>query len=131
MTALKSIGAVLAGFILVLILSVLTDFLLEVAGIFPPATAPGSYLPWMLAVALVYRSLYAVAGGYVTAALAPGRPMYHVIILGIIGLVFATLGAIANWNIAVVSGTWYPIALIILTLPCVWIGGRLRIQQQA
>jgi hypothetical protein len=126
MSGLKSLEAVLAGFILVLILSVLTDFLLESTGIFPPATAPGSYLPWMLLVALIYRSLYAVAGGYVTAALAPGRPMYHVIILGIIGLVFATVGAIANWNSAVVSGTWYPIALIILTLPGVWLGGRLR-----
>jgi hypothetical protein len=125
-TVLKSAGAILAGFILVLVLSILTDILFEGSGIFPPASEPGSYLPWMLLAALIYRSIFAVAGGYVTAALAPGRAMDHVMILGIIGLVFATLGAIANWNVAMVSGTWYPVALIILTLPCVWIGGRVR-----
>jgi hypothetical protein len=125
-TVLKSAAAVLAGFILVLFLSVVTDSLFESTDIFPPVTAPGSFLPWMLLVALIYRSIYAVAGGYVTAALAPGRAMKHVVALGIIGLMFATLGAVANWSAAVISGTWYPIALIVLTLPSVWLGGKLR-----
>ena len=33
----KSIGAVLAGFITVFVLSVATDFVLETMGVFPPA----------------------------------------------------------------------------------------------
>ena len=118
----KSIGAVLAGFIAVFVLSVGTDFVLEKIGFFPPATKPEAYTGWMLMLALIYRTIYSVAGFYLTARLAPGAPMRHAIILGIIGTVFATLGAIANWDR---SANWYPIMLVLVTLPCAWLGGRL------
>jgi hypothetical protein len=51
--------------------------------------------------------------------------MRYVMILGIIGVVAGTLGAIATIpkNLA---PTWYPIALVVLALPCVWLGGKLR-----
>ena len=118
----KSIGAILAGFVTVFILSVATDLLLEKIGFFPPATKPESYTWWMLLIALIYRSIDSVAGFYLTARLAPNRPMRHAIILGIIGTVFAALGAIANWNL---SANWYPILLVLVTLPCAWLGGKL------
>ncbi|SRR5258706_6748815 len=118
----KSIGAILAGFITVFILSVVTDLILEKLGIFPPQTQPESYTWWMLLIALVYRSIYSVAGFYLAARLAPNRPMRHAIILGVIGTLFATLGAIANWNL---SANWYPVLLVLVTLPCAWLGGRL------
>lgn len=117
----KSIGAVVAGFIVVAALSMITDAILESAGIFPPPGA-GFYVPWMLSLALVYRCIYTVAGGYVTARLAPGRPMRHVIILGSIGTVAAIAGTIAGWNL---SAHWYPIALVITAIPCTWLGGKL------
>ncbi len=124
---LKSIGAILTGFIAVFVLSVGTDIILEKLGVFPPQGEPGSHAWWMLFLALIYRTIYAAVGGYVTATLAPSRPMRHAIILGVIGLVFAILGSIANWDNAIASsGTWYPIALIILTMPSVWLGGKLR-----
>ena len=118
----KSIGAVLAGFITVFVLSVGTDFILEKLGFFPPATEPDAYTGWMLMLALIYRSIYSVAGFYLAAILAPAAPMRHAIVLGIIGTVFATLGAMANWDR---SANWYPILLILVTLPCAWLGGRL------
>jgi uncharacterized BrkB/YihY/UPF0761 family membrane protein len=118
----KSIWAILAGFITVFVLSVLTDLVLEKLGIFPPQTQPEAYTWWMLLIALIYRSIYSVAGFYLAGMLAPNRPMRHAIILGIIGTVFATLGAIANWNL---SANWYPILLVLVTLPCAWLGGRL------
>jgi hypothetical protein len=118
----KSIGAILAGFITVFVLSVLTDLVLEKLGIFPPQTQPEAYTWWMLLIALIYRSIYSVAGFYLAGMLAPNRPMRHAIILGIIGTVFATLGAIANWNL---SANWYPILIVLVTLPCAWLGGRL------
>lgn len=121
----KSIGALLAGFLAVFVLSVGTDAVLEKLGIFPMRNDP-SYAPWMLMLALLYRSIYTLAGGYIAATLAPDRPMRHAIILGIIGLVFATLGAIANWNKTGLSTNWYPILLIIVTLPCVWSGAKIR-----
>lgn len=119
---LKSIGAVLAGFITVFVLSVGTDFILEKLGFFPPADEPEAYTGRMLMLALIYRSIYSVAGFYLAARLAPSAPMRHAIILGIIGTVFATLGAIANWDR---SANWYPILLVLVTLPCAWLGGRL------
>ena len=118
----KSIGAILAGFITVFVLSVVTDLVLEKIGFFPPTTEPESYTWWMLLIALIYRSIYSVAGFYLTAKLAPNRPMRHAIILGVIGTVFAALGAIANWNL---SANWYPILLVLVTLPCAWLGGKL------
>jgi len=118
----RSIGAILAGFITVFVLSVVTDLVLEKIGIFPPPTQPQAYTWWMLLFALIYRSIYSVAGFYLAANLAPSRPMRHAIILGIIGTVFATLGAMANWDR---SANWYPVLLVLVTLPCAWLGGKL------
>ena len=122
----KSIIAVVAGFVAVLVLSIGTDTILTMYGIFPRQDDPGAYLPWMLIVALLYKCNFTILGGYITAALAPNRPMRHAMILGGIGFVIALLGAIINWDNATASGTWYPIALIILTLPSVWAGGKLK-----
>ena len=120
---MKSIWAVFAGFAVVFILSVLTDFILEYLGIFPPSTE-GLFIAWMLLLALFYRSFYAVVGGYVTARLAPRKPMKHVWILSIIGLVGAIAGIFANYAKSL-GPNWYPIWLAILTIPCVWLGGKL------
>lgn len=120
----KSTGAVLAGFIAVLVLSILTDILLVKLGIFPPQSE--TYFWWMLLIALIYRCLFAAVGGFITASLAPDRAMVHVIVLGVIGLVFALVGSIANWGKTAPSTAWYPVLLIILTLPSVLVGGKLR-----
>jgi len=121
---LKSIGSVFAGFITVVILSVGTDFVLETLHIFPPQSDPKAYLIWMLVLALAYRSLYTVAGGYVAARLAPNRPMRHVIILGFVGIAAGTLGVIISWNFS--PDHWYPISLVIGAMPCTWLGGKLK-----
>ena len=79
----------------------------------------------MVVTATVYRSIFNVGGGYVTAALAPESKMLYVIVLGLIGTIMGIAGAIVliplNWGPA-----WYPIALIVLGFPCVWLGGKLR-----
>jgi hypothetical protein len=112
--------------ITIVALSVGTDFILEALGIFPPPDQ-GLFTPWMLVLALVYRSIYAVAGGYVTAFLAPNRPLRQAIILGIIGIAASILGAVVAWDL---SPHWYPIALIITALPGTWLGGKLKISNQ-
>jgi hypothetical protein len=123
MNILKSIWAVLAGMLIVVILSIVTDLILEKSGIFPPPQN-GLFITWMLVLALVYRCIYTVAGGYVTAALAPGNAMRHVMILAYIGIGMSIIGIIVGWN---PSAHWYPIALAITSLPCVWLGGKLRL----
>lgn len=119
---LKSIGAVFAGFLVVVILSVVTDTILEKTGIFPPPTN-GLFVTWMLLLALLYRSIYTVIGGFVTAWLAPGNPKKLVMILGIVGTIAGTLGVIAGWNL---SAHWYPIALAVTAYPLTWLGGKLK-----
>lgn len=119
---LKSTGAVVAGFLTVVIFSMGTDFVLESTGVFPPPQEDGLFVTWMLVVAFAYRTVYTVIGGYVTAKLAPSKPMKHAIILGLVGMVMGTLGAVAAWDL---SQHWYPIALVVAALPSTWLGGKL------
>lgn len=123
MRLIKSIWAVIAGFLIVVLLSMGTDFVLESLGVFPPQSEPGLYTAGMLAVALIYRCIYTVAGGYVTARLAPDRPIRHAIILGCVGIVAGMIGVVVSWNIS--PEHWYPIALVVTALPCTWSGGKL------
>lgn len=122
MARLKSILAVLAGFLTVVVLSIGTDTILEQTGIFPPI-AEGLFITWMLALALFYRTLFTILGGYVTAWLAPQNSMKHVWALAILGQIGGIAGVFAGWNL---SAHWYPIALAVFAIPSVWLGGYLR-----
>lgn len=123
----RSIAAILAGMIIIIVLSIITDLLLENLGIFPPPDK-GLFITWMLALALLYRCVYAVIGGYITALLAPIDSMRHVILLGIIGTFLSIIGVIVGWNL---SAHWYPIALVITALPCTYLGGKLKKEQNS
>jgi len=125
---LRSVGALFAGFVVVVVLSLGTDVLMHVTGVSPPWGEPMSDSRFLLATA--YRILYAVAGSYVTARLAPHRPMKHALLGGVVGLVLSTLGAVATWDRGPELGPhWYPLALVATALPCAWAGGRLRAKQ--
>jgi hypothetical protein len=122
----RSIGAVLAGMLAVVILSLGTDLALHAAGIFP---ALGDRMSDNLFVlATVYRTIYAVLGGYITARLAPNQPMQHALLNGLIGVALSTLGAVVTWNRAL-GPHWYPLALVVTALPTAWLGGKLRLMQ--
>ena len=125
---LKSIGAVVAGFVVVVVLSLGTDVVLHAAGVFPPWDQRMSDALFLLAT--VYRTVYCIAGSYIAARLAPNRPMAHALALGILGLVVSTAGAVVTWNKGPAFGPhWYPVALVVTAIPCAWLGGRLRITQ--
>jgi hypothetical protein len=118
----RSIGAVLAGLIVNAVLSSATDFALIAAGVLPSFDAWSTYTDSMLLLALAYRTIYGILGCYITARLAPDRPMRHALVLGVIGVVIGTLGAIAMWDI---GGHWYVLAVIAVALPAAWLGGWL------
>ena len=125
MRVLRSVGAVLAGLFTAVILSSATDALLHATGIFPRPGLPMSESLWIFAI--VYRAIFAIAGCYLAARLAPSRPMTHAIVLGCIGLTIASLGVLATWNAGPEYGPrWYPISLVITALPCAWIGAKIR-----
>ena len=120
----RSIIAILGGFLAVVILSIATDLLMHIVGLFPQIGQPMTDRPLLIATA--YRVIYGILGGYITARLAPYQPMLHALWGGVIGLVLGIIGAVATWNRRPTFGPhWYPIALIITALPCAWAGGKL------
>ena len=123
MNILKSIGAVLAGLIFIVITHTAVDKILEGLGVFPPPEL-GLHTPWMLVVALAYRTILSIVGCYITAVLAPSRPLLHALVLGFIGLVVSGIAAIATIPMGL-SPAWYPIALALVSVPCAWLGGAL------
>ena len=123
---LKSIGAVLAGFVAVVVLSLGTDAMMHAAGVFPQFGQPMSDALFLLATA--YRIVYGILGSYVIARLAPDRPMQHALIGGVLGLVVSIIGAVVTWN-RDLGPHWYPIGLAVTALPCAWVGGKLRLMQ--
>lgn len=124
-TRLRSVGAVLAGFVVTAALSLATDVAMHATGVFPGWGEPMS--DGLFIWASAYRIVYTVLGGYVTARLAPYRPMSHVLALGAAGIVVASAGAAATWNAGPAFGPrWYPLLLVATALPCVWAGGRLH-----
>ena len=124
----RSIGAVIAGVIVSVALSLLTDLLLEKAGVLPPPGHPAGSGPLLLAT--IYRTVYGVFGSYVAALFAPFRPMLHAMVLGFLGFAVSILGAVMTWNRTAEFGPhWYPVALVVLALPTAWLGGKLRENQ--
>ena len=119
----RNIGAVLAGMIAGIVLSLGTDLLMQVIGLLPPLGQRAS--DGSLMAATIYRTVYGVLGAYLTARLAPSRPMLHALVLGALGLVASTAGAAATWNRGPAFGPhWYPLALIVLAMPTAGVGGE-------
>jgi hypothetical protein len=127
---LRSIGAVLAGMVVGIAITLGTDQLLHMAGVFPPWGQSMVGYDGALLLATAYRVVYGIVGSYIIARLAPNRPMLHALIGGVIGVIASTVGAVATWNGGPAFGPhWYPIALIVTALPCAWVGGKLRLMQ--
>jgi len=123
---LRSVLAVVAGFLLIVVLSVGVDTILEQTVLPGLAHAQGTTLVWVFVT--LYRALISVAGCFFAAWLAPSRPMAHAIALGIVGVVVSTLGLLVMWG---TGPLWYPVALVLIALPCAWIGGRLYVSRTA
>lgn len=120
----RSIWAVVAGFLAAASLSIGVDAIMHATSIFPPVGEVMSNGLFVLAT--VYRCAFQVLGGYLTAHLAPAKPMKHVWILATIGQVASLLGILA-WKAMGPAGgpLWYPLALVVTAMPTVWLGGRL------
>ena len=119
----RSVGAVLAGFLSVVVLSTAVDAVLHATGVFPPMGERMSDGLFVLATA--YRCVFTVLGGYVTARLAPHAPGRHALVLGWIGFAVATLAVVATWGRSDLGPAWYPIMLVVPALPCTLAGGKL------
>lgn len=121
----RSVGAVAGGFLVTAVASTAADAIMHAAGVFP--RSPQNMTALLFLLASGYRALFTVAGGFVTARLAPDRPMRHVWTLAWIGLAAGLAGVIAYFAIggARLGPAWYPISIAIQAIPCVWFGGWL------
>lgn len=117
---LKSIGAVFAGLVFIGFTHTGTDSILKGLGVLPKEHLfVGTGL--ILAV-LGYRAVFSLAGCYLTAWLAPQNPMRHALVLGGMGVVLSTIGAIVGKDL---GPAWYAWTLAAISLPIAWLGGKL------
>lgn len=124
-TVLRSIGAVVAGLIAIIITHTGTDAVLHATGVFPPVFTRMS--DGLFGLALAYRVAFSIFGCYLTARLAPNRPMFHSLMLGAVGTILSIAGAAAAWNkVPELGPKWYLVALVFTAIPCALIGGWLR-----
>jgi len=122
----RSIGALFAGFLVNVVLSLGTDFGLHLIGLFPALGQPMA--SGLLLIATIYRTVYGVFTSYLTARLAPDRPMGHVLVGGVVGVVLNIVAVVLTWNSGL-GPHWYPLALLVLTMSTAWLGGKLRLMQ--
>jgi len=122
----KSIWAVVAGVLVTIVVTPLVDVLLHVTGVFPGKDQPLDDALALLATS--YRIVIGVGAAWLTARLAPAKPMKHALILGAVGVVLAIAGIVATWNLGL-GPRWYPIALAVLALPQCWLGGKIYLWQ--
>jgi len=126
MNILKSISALIAGY---LVSAILTGVTITILG----ALFPESYRPenpgWVI-FNVIYGCGFAAVGGYLTARLAPSRPFDHALVLGVLMALFA---ALTGYMISIAPPSpeyanqpgWYYPALAITVLPSILLGAWL------
>jgi hypothetical protein len=125
-TTLKSIGAILAGFALNVVLSVGADIAFNATGLFSMENFKANSNVAILIV-IIYRFVFSIAGSYLTAKLAPGNPMKHSLLLGITGTVLSILATVAMWDTAEAR---YNIPVIVMCIPSAYFGAKLYLKKQ-
>lgn len=123
---LRSILAVVVGFLVIGGLVGVTD--LAVHSLFPGRFAPNGGMtdPTLLLVTEIYVFVYATAGCWLCARIAGRRPMFHALVLGVLGLIFNIVGTSMAWHL---YPAWYHIVALILVMPAAWLGGRIAERQ--
>ena len=122
----KSVWPIIAGFLLLAVLSVGADMILR--GCFPKAFGPSEAPMGALAsvVTIFYASAFGVLSSYLTAALAPNRPVTHALALGAIVFLFALGGLISSWHRA---PAWFNFGFLVVVFASAWLGGVIRARQ--
>ena len=130
MNVVRSLLAILGGIGVVSLVTQLLEFTLVGAAAGGQLTDMAHYFeirnrPSILAAGLVYNTVAAVLGGYMTAKIAGQHEMAHVRIAALVmtaGLIYGfTAGEFARY-----TPVWMRIALIMLTAPAMLAGGMVR-----
>jgi hypothetical protein len=114
-------AAVLAGYVAIGILVVLTDqiFALAVPGFRAMSPPPLYYF-----VILTFtNTFYTIAGGYLCAMIARTAVPKATLALMIFGEIMGVVAVVLAWH---TEPHWYAFALLVLYPPAIWFGSRLR-----
>lgn len=93
----KSVWAVVAGVLFIIVVSTLVDIVLHALRVFPPMKEP------------INDSLAMLAASYR---------------VGVVGTFLGLVGVVATWNQGL-GPRWYPVLLAVLAIPQCWVGGKL------
>ncbi len=118
---IRLIVSVIAGLATSFILSTVTHEVLHLLGIFPKPFKP-MFDKQLLLISLLYHSIFATTGAFVTAMVAKEKANKAVFILGSKEAIMWLIGTILLWHHA---PPWFNIAKATLGIPLAWIGGRL------
>jgi len=124
MPILRAFLALLAGFVsMALLVGIATAALMKLA----PAWVGTSANPRAayVVVNLCYSLAAAAVGGYLTAWVAQGNPLYHSLALAMIVLLLSGLSALQQRG---KQPIWYQLLLIAITPVGVLLGGLLRLK---
>ncbi len=114
MRAIRSVAAVIAGY---LTFGVLSALLFYLSGQDPHATAG----PTFKATAIVLGIAFAALGGIVAARIAARRPVAHAVVVGAL----MAAGAAISWRYAGDPDPWSQQAALLLMSPAAALGGWL------
>lgn len=125
---LRSVAAVILGFVALTLGSVLTGrLMLSLFGVEPGMAPGGSFIFTSLGVRLAVTIL----AGFLAALAAPRAPRLHAGVLAAI-LVFFSVASLAGLSAAgdPYGPAWYPIAMLVIGPVGVLIGGSLRTRRR-
>lgn len=117
----RLIISVIAGIATTMVLTIITHFILNLLGQHPPLFKP-MLDDKQVQIALLYHSLYAIVGAFVTAMIAKNKSRRAVFILGTKELFMWVIGTFLLYDH---SPTWYNLTKALLGIPLAMIGGRL------
>lgn len=126
---LRSLAAVLVGWIIGIELTRLTGHFMYKLGLFQP------WFPYMsngqFVWAILYRMVFLIFGSYLTARLAPEKPRKHAEVLGVLATIVTMLGTMLNWNRFPPPGPhWYMVVEVLMNIPCAWAGAKLWVEKK-
>lgn len=125
---LRSIGAIIGGYVAYLILSIIGGVILTLS--FPGAVNQGVLNPTagFLVGSLIFSVIFAIIGGYITASIAQSAEITHALALG---GVMVLLGVISLVIGSSPQPIWAQVVGLILPIPSVYLGGRMRSRRAA
>lgn len=120
----RSIAAIVAGVLAILFAAKIVDVTLFSLHVYRGTT----FDERTALIALSHRVVLTIAGGWLTARLAPGKPIRHALILGAVNTALNLFGT-ADWD-QNYGPIWFPLSLAVSAIPACWLGGLLWVRSR-